>query len=71
MGTIVYKPHCSKCGAVINEEISYRNIVLSATPNHFARQWTDVFPTRCAHCNQPFTAIEIPMPKQETTEYLG
>ena len=23
MGKIVYKPHCSKCGALIDEEISY------------------------------------------------
>lgn len=71
MGTIVYKPHCSKCGAVINEQISYRNMVFGPTSNNLlAQQWTDVFPTKCKYCNQPFNAIEIPMPGQEPTEYL-
>lgn len=70
MGEIVYKPHCSKCGAVINEKISYRNMVLELTPNNLAWQWTDVFPTKCEHCNQPFTTIEIPLPEEEPTEYL-
>lgn len=70
MGAIVYKPHCSKCGAVINEKISYINVVFSSTPNNLAEQFTEVFPTKCEHCGQPFNTIEIPMPEQEPTEYL-
>lgn len=71
MGTIVYKPHCDKCGALIDEKISYRNIIFGPTSNSdLAGQWIDVFPTKCEHCGQPFSTIEIPIPKQEPTEYL-
>lgn len=28
MARIIYKPHCSKCGAVINDKVMYKTIEL-------------------------------------------
>ena len=70
-GAIVYKPHCSKCGAAINERVSYRNIITECgSYKNLAHPTTEVSPSRCRCCNQPFDRIEIQIPEQQPTEYL-
>lgn len=71
MAEIVYKPHCSVCGAVINKKIQYENIIIEPRSiTDLAQQFTEVYPSRCEHCGQPFSVIEIPLPEQLDTEYI-
>lgn len=63
MAQIVYKPHCSNCGAVINDEIKYVeyaiiNKIKNITP-------IDIFPYKCPCCGKYFDSIIIKPPKKE------
>lgn len=63
MGTIIYKPHCSKCGAIINQKVTYRKAVEEVAKNRLY-YYIDVEPNRCACCGEVFGTIVIPMPKE-------
>ena len=68
MGKIIYKPHCSKCGCIIDTDeykITYQNIYGKPTNKMPAiKVGTIINPDRCTHCGALFEAIEISMPKQ-------
>ena len=71
-GKIVYKPHCGKCGAVINTKVAYNKIVIESYKNlHLPKETIEVFPSRCECCGQAFNMIEILLPEQLSTEYLN
>ena len=55
MGTIIYKPHCGKCGAIINQEIAYIR---------YDGGFIETEPYKCTYCGEIFETIEIPMPKE-------
>ena len=67
MGTIIYKPHCGKCGAIINQQVRYRNMKDEVTKNLWGGYFIDIEPNRCACCGEVFGTIEIPIPKEVLT----
>ena len=70
-GKIVYKPHCGKCGSLINEKVAYNNIVIeSESCKNLPQETIEIFPSRCERCGRVFTMIEIQPPEQLPTEYL-
>ena len=69
MGTIIYKPHCARCGAIINQEVTYREIAIRIDKKYLYRDsFIDIEPCRCACCGEVFETIEIPMPKKSEVE---
>ena len=66
MGTIIYKPHCGKCGAIINQKVTYRGIAEEIKrANSYSGCFISIEPNRCACCGEVFGTIEIPLPKEE------
>lgn len=64
MGTIIYKPHCGKCGAIINQKVRYREIEDEIVKYRlYSGYFIDIEPNRCACCGEVFGTIEIPIPK--------
>lgn len=57
MGIIIYKPHCSKCGAII-DQVTYRKITELGN-------FIDIEPSRCPRCREVFETIEIPIPEEK------
>ena len=64
MGEIIYKPHCSKCGAVINQEIAYRINTDESRKTLFLSYFSEIDPNRCPRCGEIFGTIKIIMPKE-------
>lgn len=64
MAQIVYKPHCSNCGAVIYDEITYIEYVII---NKIITYTTsiDISPYKCPCCGKCFDSIIIKPPKKE------
>ena len=47
MGTIIYKPHCGKCGAIINQKVRYREIDDEIVKNRlYGGYYIDIEPNR-------------------------
>ncbi len=67
MTKIVYKPHCAKCGALIDEEVSYRNIITEgrAISDYSYPRDIVIDPYRCNWCGEMFNQIEVKMPKKD------
>ena len=68
---IKYIPHCSKCGAIIDEKISYKEIQLDNDDAKIYHRYikydnkiTLVSPQRCTKCGAVFDCIEIAPPKK-------
>ena len=65
---IIYKPHCSKCGSLIDTseyEITYQDIYGRFTEMMLASKvGVNICPDRCAQCGALFDCIEVPIPKQ-------
>ena len=62
MAQIVYKPHCSNCGAVINDEIKY---IINKIKNITPITPIDIYPCKCPCCGKYFDSIIIKPPKKE------
>lgn len=60
MGEIVYKPHCGKCGAIIEPKVKYMTVAVLCRFGKFI----DIEPNRCPYCGEVFETIEIPMPEE-------
>ena len=72
MARIIYKPHCSTCGAVINGDIMYETITLPTSEySIFNHEYTNIYPTRCESCGEYFDCIEIKPPTDLTKERLN
>ena len=65
MARIVYKPHCSECGAVINDEVMYETINLK---NFIGDNYTNIYTMKCKTCGAYFDCIEITPPTNLTKE---
>ena len=65
---IVYKPHCGKCGALIDEDVSFRKIIMESDP--FAYETGEVYPNVCQKCGAIFECIEIKPPTLLPTEEI-
>lgn len=63
MGIIIYKPHCGKCGAIINQKITYRKVAI-AKDRLYGGCFIDIKPNRCACCGEVFETIEILIPEE-------
>ncbi len=69
---IIYKPHCGKCGALIDEDVSFRKIHMDSKNFkilHF--ESAEVYPYVCKECGTIFECIEIKEPKQLPTEHFN
>lgn len=65
MARIIYIPHCSKCGAVINDKVMYETINLK---NFIGNNYTSIYPIQCKTCGEYFDCIEITPPTDLTKE---
>lgn len=71
MGKIVYKPHCSKCGALIEGRPAWNKIIVDAGSNNLLKQESaEIHPCRCENCGEFFDCIEFTPPEELPTEYL-
>ena len=73
MARIIYKPHCSECGALINDEIMYEKIKLDVFERYGFTKYiddelTNIYPTKCKACGEYFDCIEITPPTNLTRE---
>lgn len=71
MGKIIYKPHCGKCGAIIDQEVTYKKDLEAITKNRLHSGYFTVDPYRCACCGEVFNTIEIPIPKERPGVAIG
>ena len=60
MTKIIYRPHCSKCGAIINEKVSYQEIISDDFPYHLINAAMN--PSKCECCGEYFIGIQIDLP---------
>ena len=67
MARIIYKPHCSECGALIDDEIMYEKIKYGFT-KYIDDELTYIYPTKCKACGEYFDCIEIAPPIDLTKE---
>ena len=67
MTKIEYKPHCGKCGALIYEEVAYRDVIIEgrAISDYSYSNDIEISPYRCNNCGAIFNQIEIKMPKND------
>ena len=67
MTKIEYKPHCGKCGALIDEEVTYRNVVIEGKSIRDYSYLSDavIEPYRCSYCGEMFDRIEVKIPKND------
>lgn len=67
MTKIEYKPHCGKCGALINEEVTYRDVIIEgkSISDYSYSNGIEISPYRCNNCGEPFNLIEIKMPEKD------
>lgn len=72
MSQIVYKPHCSKCGALISSEIAYTYFNQSVAHNLLRRVIVEIEPSVCQECGTLFDTITVIPPREieETEEKL-
>lgn len=69
MARIIYRPHCSECGAVINDDIMYETIMLPLGEDSILNyKYTNVYPMKCKTCGAYFDCIEITSPIDLTKE---
>jgi len=67
MSKIIYKPHCEKCGAVINQKIQYKRIELEGNidiPRVHDLIYYEFYPHRCEHCATVFDSAELQPPEE-------
>ena len=65
MGTIIYKPHCARCGAIIDQEITYSKFAAGIEKGNLYRgSCVGIQPYSCSNCGEVFETIEIPIPKK-------
>lgn len=65
MGAIIYKPHCAKCGALINDEVIYKKLEpLIGNRYMYPYNFIEIEPNRCESCGEWFEGIEVPLPKE-------
>ena len=65
MTAIEYKPHCSNCGAIIDEEVKYRDVDIAferKLRSHLFLNNIEIDPHRCKNCGKTFCRIEMEMP---------
>lgn len=63
MSSIVYKPHCDNCGAVIDCRVSYEELCIPSHGDKLLKPLYEIQPWRCPRCDTSFEAIEIPSPE--------
>ena len=71
MARIVYKPQCSECGAVINDEVMYETIKFEKLERNkfsFVNEYTRIYPSHCEVCGEYFDCIEIKLQTNLTKE---
>ena len=66
MARIIYKPHCSECGAIIEARPMCEKIKLipleGCHPRLLDDEYTNIYPQICKSCGTYFDCIEITPP---------
>jgi predicted Zn-ribbon and HTH transcriptional regulator len=71
MSKIVYKPHCEKCGALIEQEVRFKRIMIDSFnhfPHLYATERYEFYPDRCENCGTIFDSAEVRLPEEEKEE---
>lgn len=63
MSSIVYKPHCSECGTVIDCCVSCEELCIPSHGDKLLRHLYEIQPWSCPRCGVLFDAIEVPSPE--------
>lgn len=63
---IEYKPHCAACGALIDEEVTYGDLIIEgrAISDYSYSKDIEINPCRCKNCGEIFDGIIIKLPKK-------
>lgn len=74
MSKIVYKPHCEKCGAIIDQKVQFKRYTLEGNndiPRVYVYNLTyyEFYPHQCENCGAVFDSAECQLP-EEVTEVL-
>ena len=66
MTKIVYLPHCARCGALINEEVTYSDEVIKdeTLSKLYLRKNRNISPYSCKNCGAIFDNIKIIKPRK-------
>ena len=67
MSKIVYKPHCERCGALIEQKIQFkRNMIKldNLIPPLYASENCEINPYLCEICGAVFDSIEVRLPEE-------
>lgn len=71
MATILYKPHCAKCGALIEGDITYRGVIERIHDSElYHESLIMINPDKCKCCGEPFSDFEIPLPRELNPEEM-
>ena len=71
MATILYKPHCAKCGALIEGNITYKGVIERVHDSELYRESLIMInPDKCKCCGEVFTDFEIPLPRELNPEEM-
>ena len=62
MAKIIYRPHCSECGALIAEKVSCQEIISDDRPHHLIN--VSINPSKCECCGEDFMNIQIDLPEE-------
>ena len=60
MGYIEYKPHCSKCGQIIDTDVYCRVFEVDLGINNLKRIEKEIHPMMCPYCGTDFAFIGVP-----------
>lgn len=65
MTIIEYKPHCANCGALIDEEVTYSEIIYGDRNSKLLLSTgIEINPRRCSHCDEIFVGIQMREPRK-------
>ncbi len=64
MASIIYKPHCSKCGSLIEEDIKYQELLTESQDGFYSSRYFFV-PGICPNCGEVFKDLKVMLPEKE------
>ena len=70
MSKIIYKPHCEKCGSLIDQKVQFRRTEVNIGNRLRYRSADYTFnPYQCKNCGAIFDSAEF-QPPEEVTQFL-
>lgn len=72
MSKIIYKPHCEKCGTLLDQKVQYTRHAFEVNndiPRVHDTTYYEFRPYRCKNCGATFDSAEI-QPPEEVLQFL-